>query len=87
MTTQQPRALLVRNGNALYLARQLDIPLPTAVYSALTQHMQYRHVTRLYGARRLRPEPRPADQVRVAHAHSASTNTVASASRPATTTW
>jgi superfamily II DNA or RNA helicase len=49
MTTQSSRALLVRNGNALYLASQLDVPLPAAVYATLTQHMQYRHVTRLYG--------------------------------------
>jgi superfamily II DNA or RNA helicase len=49
MITQSRKALLVRNGNALYLARQLDVPLPVGVYSALTQHMQYRHVTRLYG--------------------------------------
>jgi superfamily II DNA or RNA helicase len=49
MTTQPPRALLVRNGNALYLARKLDVPLPTPVYAALAKHMQYRHITRLYG--------------------------------------
>jgi hypothetical protein len=50
MTTAPQTALLVRNGNALYLARRLDVPLPAAVYSALTQRMQYRHITRLYGA-------------------------------------
>jgi superfamily II DNA or RNA helicase len=49
MTTQPSRALLVRNGNALYLASRLDEPLPVAVYSELTRYMQYRHVTRLYG--------------------------------------
>jgi superfamily II DNA or RNA helicase len=49
MTPQPRKALLVRNGNALYLAHRLDEPLPVAVYSALTKHMQYRHVTRLYG--------------------------------------
>jgi superfamily II DNA or RNA helicase len=49
MSTQPSKALLVRNGNALYLASRLDVPLPDAVYSALTQRMQYRHVTRLYG--------------------------------------
>jgi superfamily II DNA or RNA helicase len=50
MTTQPLKAILVRNGNALYLARRLDVPLPTPVYMALAKHMQYRHVTRLYGA-------------------------------------
>jgi superfamily II DNA or RNA helicase len=47
--TSPSRALLVRNGNALYLAAGLDVPLPAPVYSALTRFMQYRHVTRLYG--------------------------------------
>lgn len=49
MTMVLPRALLIRNGNALYLASQIDDPLPVSVYSALTRYMQYRHVTRLYG--------------------------------------
>jgi superfamily II DNA or RNA helicase len=47
--TQPLKALLIRNGNALYLARRLDEPLPVDVYSALTHFMQYRHVSRLYG--------------------------------------
>jgi superfamily II DNA or RNA helicase len=49
MTIQLRKALLVRSGNALYLAHRLDEPLPVAVYSVLTAHMQYRHITRLYG--------------------------------------
>jgi superfamily II DNA or RNA helicase len=49
MITSPLKALLVRNGNALYLASRLDEPLPIDVYSELTYYMQYRHVTRLYG--------------------------------------
>jgi superfamily II DNA or RNA helicase len=49
MTVQPPTALLVRNGNALYLAHQLDVPLQGGAYSTLINYMQYQHVTRLYG--------------------------------------
>ena len=62
MTTQVPKALLVRNGNALYLASRLDEPLPVrgllrvdAVHAVSPRYATLR-------SRCVRQEPPAADQ-------------------------
>lgn len=69
--SQPSRALLVRNGNALYLARTLDVPLPREVYRDLTRDMEYTHVRHLRGveARGLQRRQRVQTQLRRCYAY------------------
>jgi superfamily II DNA or RNA helicase len=63
------KAIVIRSGNMLYVAEDIDRPLPHEVHEQLIRRMQYDYVKRLYGkeAYGLTPQQRIRRERRVAY--------------------